>query len=276
MDALVKLLFALGLALAVITTKTAVADDVLHGQLGPDAEAAAIASAESVGKTLFRHDQAAWVATDAMRRIRGFKRNKSIRGWITVESTSGGIDVVFFGELENANLAEFYRVAISSSNKLEGKPLIVSTPKPLEGRELAAATARMLAATAKFTPCGDSYNTVVLPLDGNIDRWSVYLIPGTKKRNVVPLGGTYRVDVELSTGEVQIRPYTKTCIELQNDPKAVGLMVTHLLDPVPTEVHVFWSMWADKAIYVATPPHGNVWAVQGAAVRLVKRGAPES
>ena len=259
-----------------MTTVGAVADADPPAQLDPAAEAAAIAHAEATGRQLFRHDRAAWVATDAARSLPGFGQNSSLRGWITVDRPSGGIDVVFFGEHDGGGLAAFYRVAVSKSGKVRGKPLTVDPPEPLQGLELSAAKARMLVGKAQFAPCGDSYNTVVVPVDGSPDRWSAYLMPGTSKPGVVPVGGTFRVDIDLSTNEVKTRPYTKTCLELPNDPRAVGLVVSHLLDPVPTEVHVFWSMWADKTLYVVIPAQGATWAVKGPSVRLVERNGPGS
>jgi len=54
-----------------------------------------------------------------------------------------------------------------------------------------------------------------------------------------------------------------------------ALMITHLLDPIPTEAHVFWSIWAHKPLYVATPPNGTIWVVEGSKIRLVERKPAE-
>ena len=48
-------------------------------------------------------------------------------------------------------------------------------------------------------------------------------------------------------------------------------MITHLLDPIPTEAHVFWSLWARKPMYVATPPNGTIWVVDDGKIKLVER-----
>ena len=52
----------------------------------------------------------------------------------------------------------------------------------------------------------------------------------------------------------------------------VGLFATHLLDPVPTEVHVFWNLWTGIPLYIATPPNGTIWKISKGAISLVKRG----
>lgn len=124
-------------------------------------------------------------------------------------------------------------------------------------------------------PCSKNYNSVVLPSGATPGTdWNVYLLPGTTKHNVVPIGGTYRMEID-GAKVVSQRGFTRTCIALQSEPEAVGLMITHLLDPIPTEVHVFWSLWAKKPIYVATPPNGTIWIVDGNKIGLVERKAAE-
>jgi hypothetical protein len=90
---------------------------------------------------------------------------------------------------------------------------------------------------------------------------------------VVPIGGTYRLETSGSS-VISQRGFTRSCIALQSDTSAVGLMITHLLDPVPTEAHVFWSLWASKPMYVATPD-GTLWIVEGGKIGLVERNAEE-
>lgn len=43
------------------------------------------------------------------------------------------------------------------------------------------------------------------------------------------------------------------------------MMITHILDPVPTEAHVHWSLWADTPQYVST--EGGLWAIKDGQVR---------
>jgi len=96
----------------------------------------------------------------------------------------------------------------------------------------------------------------------------VYLLPATTKQGVVPIGGSYRVSI--ADGAVEsTHATTRTCIALSNPKEAIGLMITHLMDPMPTEVHVFWSLWAHKSLFVATEA-GN-WAIEDGKVSLVSR-----
>jgi hypothetical protein len=254
----------------VVLSNSTVAQDELPARLPPTQEEAALRTAELVGASLYQHDRAAAVATDALAKVRGFKRNRSLEGWIT-EVHGDSIAVTFIGRDKGESLAAFYRVRVDASGRVEGKPAALKSPEPLTEFESAAAQARSLAVRSPFQACSEKYNSVVLPSGSSPDEWVVYLLPGTTNRNIVPIGGSYRVDVNIRAGTAMVHPYTKTCIQLQNDPRAVGLMITHLLHSVPTDVHVFWSIWAKKPLYVATPPHGTVWSIDGQKIRLVER-----
>jgi hypothetical protein len=109
---------------------------------------------------------------------------------------------------------------------------------------------------------------VVLPEGDN--RWTVYLLPGTTSPTIVPLGGSHRLD--MADGRITAsRGFTRSCIQLSRAPstrgaKVVGMMVTHLLDPTPTEVHVYWSLWARTPMFVATP-NDEVWQIEEGRIR---------
>ena len=260
---MIRYIFAIALAFCSLT---AFADEPLPKELPPDQEAAALKAAETTGLAIYRHDQAAAVATDAAFKLRQFKKDKRIKGWIT-EEQSDQIVVTFIDQTPTA----LYRVAVSKDG-VAGPVTALETPVALTPYEAGAAAARAVALASKFQPCSENYNSVVLPSSNA--SWVVYLIPGTTKNNVVPIGGTYRVNVS-GSNVVSQRGFTRTCIALQTDPRAVGLMITHLLDPIPTETHVFWSLWAKKPMYVATPPNGTIWVVEGNKIRLVERKAAE-
>ena len=250
-------------AILLVACTTVHADETVPAALSPAAEAAEIASAQTVGSAIYLHDQAASVATDAVLGVPRFKQDKRVKGWVT-EQQGADIVVTFF----NSTPAAIYRVVVS--NGKAGPVTALDAPVPLTAYEAGAAQARAVAAASQFEPCSSNYNSVVLPGKSPAEDWVVYLLPGTTKNNVVPIGGTYRFSVK-SSRVVSQRGFTRTCIALATDPRAEALMITHLLDPVPTEAHVFWSLWAGKPIYVATPPAGTIWAVQGDKIRLVER-----
>lgn len=237
--------------------------------------AAALSRAERLGKAIFLQDLAAERATDAIRaKYRAFGKDTRVRGWIT-EEHDGQYRVSYI----DATPAVLYRVEMAANGTPAGEVQVLSEPAPLSAYEAAAATARSLAMTAQVAPCAKTYNSVALP-EGD-GRWAVYLLPATTLPNVVPLGGSQRLDI--ADGRITAsRGFTRTCIQLGRTPSkrgvtVVGMMVTHLLDPTPTEVHVYWSLWARTPMYVATTD-GQLWEIRDG--RIHKRDdlaqAPES
>lgn len=235
-----------------------------------DEEQIAIREAEAIGSRIFAHDMAATVATDALMNVRGFKRNRKVQGWIT-EERGEAVRVTFIGGKKGDPLAALYRVMVSPDGRVEGEALALKPPEHLSAFEAAAAKARSLAASSAFEPCSKKYNSVVLPQGEDLTKWIVYMLPGTTNKSIVPLGGSYRFDVNVESESFRSRPYTKTCIQLDSPPEAVALMTSHLLDPVPTEVHVFWSIWSKKPMYIVTIENGSMWSIEGAKVNLKKR-----
>ena len=52
--------------------------------------------------------------------------------------------------------------------------------------------------------------------------------------------------------------------------RTAGLMMTHLLDPTPTEIHVFLSLSSRLPVFVATSD-GRLWKVAGDKIEPMKR-----
>lgn len=261
---------ALAGAALLLACLAAAADDDLPQALPPEQEATAIAAAETLGRAIFEHDRAAAVATDVARAQRSFKRDRRVRGWLT-EARDDGIAVTFIDQTPNA----LYRVMVSPAG--QGGPLVaLEAPEPLSAFEADAAAARAAALGASYEACSKTYNSVVLPpAAGTDDAWAVYLLPGTTRRDTVPIGGTFRVDVR-DGAVVSQRAFTRSCIALPHDRDRGGvLMITHLLDAVPTEAHVHWSLWAGTPMIVATPPDGVMWGIERGAVRKIEREGRE-
>ena len=67
-----------------------------------------------------------------------------------------------------------------------------------------------------------------------------------------------------------VRQFARSCLTVPTAPArgdAVGFVATHLLDPTPTEIHVFSSLALRKPIYVATmQPTQRLWVVNGTRI----------
>jgi hypothetical protein len=232
--------------------------------------AQAILDAEATGRAIYLHDQAAAVASDAVTKLKAFRQDGKqgrLGGWIT-EQRDEGIVVTFLSS--DAEPRARYRVTVGSEGRVIGDVEALAEPAALTPYERDAAHARNTAANAEFAPCSRNYNTVVLPSPHEGGGWVAYLLPGTTKHSIVPIGGSYRLDLDASGQKiVKQRPFTRTCIALESPPDSVGMMITHLLDPVATEVHVFWSLWARKPMYVSTATGG--WKIENGRITLLER-----
>src|SRR5690606_9223333 len=138
---------------------------------------------------------------------RAFKRDKRVRGWVT-EARDGGIVVTFIDETPNA----LYRVLVSAEGVPSPLPPL-ETPEPLDTFGSGAAMARRLALESPFEACSRSYNPLVLPDPAFDGGWVVYLLPGTTRNDVVPLGGTHRFEVRDGAVAAE-RGFTRSCIAL--------------------------------------------------------------
>ena len=251
----------------------AFADEPTAQPLSPEQEDAALRAAEATGLALYRHDHAAAVATDAILKLPAAKSDARVRGWVTEAQLDHQIQVTFVDQ----NAAALYRVLVSQEGRA-GTPAVLDPPAAPTAYEAGAARATAAARAATFERCAQRYNTVVLPGPGKTgENWLVYLLPGTNRSDLVPIGGTYRMDVESGVVARQ-RGFTRTCIALQierkPDAEPVAMMISHLLDATPTEAHVFWSLWAKMPMIVVTAPQGTAWAIEGGSIKLLERKGP--
>lgn len=228
---------------------------------------AAMARAEQVGRLIYDHDQAAWYGTDEMRRRVADMPTSG--GWI-VEPHDGLLRVTFFSADGGAPVA-FFRA------DMRGQSVVASQAvRPEDGaltlRQIRMAQARDVALAQGKTPCmGASFNAVVAPPESDTAPVSVYLLTPMTRTGVYPLGGHYRVDVDADGRVTGGRDFTKACfdINMAGAPPGGIAGVTHLLDPYPTEIHVFLSLWMGKPLYVMTGPE-TVWIVDKGKIRSGK------
>jgi hypothetical protein len=235
--------------------------------LTPD-EAAAIAFAEERGRLIFAYDQAAWVTTDdLLPRLRD-PQASGLAGWV-VEPNGEALSVTFVRQ-QGEGLSAMYRADVRGRS--------VSNARLLDGDEtaLTEAQSHLLRArdlvTAPTNPCTNApYNTVSIGgADGAVD---VYLLSAWTDARNFPIGGHHRFTVGADGAISSQRRFTNSCLNMAVNPNGprddeAGLMITHLLDPTPTEIHVFLSLTARMPIYVAASD--RLWQVNGASIELVE------
>jgi hypothetical protein len=233
-----------------------------------EADLDTLKTAEALGRQIYLHDHAAALVSDAVQPLITDMARKHLQGYIT-EEKGGAIVVTYFGASADAHLAAWYRAAVGPDGRLLGSVSQYEVPQALSEYEQQAAAARLTGMTYEFQPCTRNYNTVVLPKPGG---WSVYLLPGTTESGVVPFGGTYRVDIDAAGAAiVGSRAFTKSCLTLPIRDKAVAVVVSHLLDPQPTEAHVFWQLWSRQPWHIVTVPSRSSWEIDKGRITFVRK-----
>ena len=238
-----------------------------------EAEQQAIRDASARGALLYAYDQAAWHGTDEMMAKLPDARSK-VGGWI-VDGPAEAPELVFFDRDTAAPHALFVAdfrdgKRVSSRVAEQGEPAL----SPERRRLIAARAAATEALKAKrFQRCSaQPMNTVVLPPAAPDGPIYVYLLTPQPDMNTIPFGGHYRIAVGPDGSPGEIRPFTNSCIAMPSSPpagaKSAAIFITHLLDPVPTEIHVFSSLVAHAPVMVGTKD-GRIWAVAGTRIAPV-------
>ncbi|MEA3054028.1 MAG: hypothetical protein QOG72_2931 [Sphingomonadales bacterium] len=240
------------------------------------AEQVQVQAAIDRGRLLFELDQAAWMTTDDMLARLGGRRDVPIKGWVIERTANGdGYVVTYFGDGgddDDTGPAAFYSGVVRGGKVVSGELFAEGARPPLTAAQLRLKQATDAArAFSEYQPCTPNrFNVAVVPPAAG-EPIDAYLLSSQTERNVYPLGGHFRLRID-GGKIVSHRPFMKSCMNL-NTAAAAGkgspeaLVVAHLLDPTPTEIHVFVSMWMKKPIFVVTGK--RLWAVEGPHIRLV-------
>lgn len=244
-------------------------------------QAEALQRVAARGQLLYDHDRAAWVSTDTMREaMPGFVK-AGVRGYI-VEPQGEGYRVTYHSS-GSAPVAIYVADVVGGRVRsgrvvpaAERAPLSVPQIRLIAARDAAAASA------ASLQRCtAQPYNSVVLaPQDAN-GAIHVYLLAPQPSASAFALGGHHQLVVGTDGRVASARKFANSCLvmDAKDGPqgKAVGMVVSHLLGSIPTEIHVWTSLASGKDVYVSVPD-GRLWAVQGARIRLVNnaRRKPKS
>ena len=231
-------------------------------------ERAAIDFALERGRLLFGLDRAAWVATDDFVARQPDYANQGVRGYV-VERDGNGFAVTFFGGAEGSPVA-YYRGRVAN-HRVVSRELYPAAARPaLSAAQRRLVAARQAAASAtRRRPCGSApFNTAVIPPatpDAPID---VYLLTPQMRDREYPFGGHYRLTVDADGSVGGERAFTNSCITMPAPPDAAAIFITHLLDPVPTEIHVFTALTGRMPVIVGVD--GRVYEVTGERIRQIR------
>lgn len=234
-------------------------------------EAEDLAFASQRGADLFDYDRAAWVASDAlMADLKEMPRGKPY-GWVVTPSGAGGLEVSFLAD-DEGRIYRFYAASVRD-HKVVASLFLKGEHQTLTEAQLAMARARDVAIEAVRPVCQPQpYNTVVLPGRSGGGAIDVYLLTPQMEAGAYPVGGHTRVTVGADGTIVAQHAFLNTCLTVDERQLPEGasnpiIGVSHLNDPLPTEIHVFLSIWMQAPILVAVAEPERSWMVQGTTIR---------
>jgi hypothetical protein len=218
------------------------------------------------GTQLFNYDQAAWHTTDALLVDVPDPSGAGIRGWV-VTPNDRGLRVTYFGVAKSTPFG-IYSAIWAGKEVIDRKRIPPGPESKLSPDEQRLVAARDAAHPDGLSTCAKTkpFNTIILPGRTSADPISVYYLTPQTQNDLFPLGGHHRIDVK--DGKVAAkRTFTKSCVDLNrmqqgSDDRVAAFVISHLLDPTPTEIHVFSVLAAEVPMYVSTISNKAIWAVE--------------
>ena len=245
-----------------------------------DSETAAVQRALDRGTLIYHYDQAAWHGTDDLREKDG-ELLPRVGGWV-VDGPPDAPTLIFFDK-DAADPHALYVAKFRDDKLVAGRVLGENDDRnltPMRKRMIAAlASARSAFRESDAEGCVQQpFNTVILPPATREAPVLVYFLTPQTTMKSIPMGGHYSFEVAADGKAGPMRHFTRSCMEMPfegDKGKTQGLVVSHLLDSTPTEIHVFSMFAIRKPVYVVTTMNERVWAVENtegqARIRLVKR-----
>jgi hypothetical protein len=231
------------------------------------AEQAQLDAAVARGRTLGAIARAGQVVTQDMLARVPDPDAAGISGWIA-EPEGNGVIVTFYAlGADGAAPTAVYRATMLGGRVVSRETYLTGDRPPLPPIEARMAAARHIAEGQDHRACGaEECNYFVVPPttpDGPID---VYQISPQSQRGRFPIGGHFKTTVSADGTIAATRGFTNACLDVAVADPVVGIQpspiaVTHLLDPLPTEIHVFLAIWTRHPLIVAAGDPVQLFAV---------------
>lgn len=228
------------------------------------------------GILLFEIARAAQLTTQDMLTRVPNPSEAGITGWVATPEASGTMTVIYYAETPAGPVA-VYRGSVAG-NRIASREVFAGVDRPaLNVTQRRMAVARAAVATLDRQPCGGEFNVFVVPPASAEGPVEVYKLSPQTQRGRYPVGGHFLATVAPDGSIASTRAFTNRCVDLELPVALAGaprrpLAVTHLLDPLPTEIHVFLSLWMNRPLMVATGTPERLWAIERGRIGIV--GAP--
>ena len=200
-----------------------------------------------------------------------------ISGWLA-EPEGNAVTVTFYADGEGATPSRaIYKVTILGGRATAREVFLTGNAPPLTGRLARMAAARKAIEGQDHQPCGgQDFNVLVVPpatADAPID---VYQISPQARRGTFPIGGHFKTTVAPDGSVSASRGFTNACLNAAAADVVPGqrpepIAVTHLLDPLPTEIHVFLAIWTGHPLVVVAGDPQRLFGVTADGIGEIPR-----
>lgn len=222
------------------------------------------------GRLLYALDRAAWVATDDMVERVPREQQQDLRGYI-VDRDGQDYVVIFFAD-EGGQPVALFRAKVSGGRVVDREVFPRGSRPVLSASQqrLARVRQHLAAAQLNLTMCSSRPpNLAAIPPATPDSPIDIYITTPQTETNIIPFGGHHRLTLDAAGRITAQRAFTNSCLNMALGRPTVALAVSHLLDPLPTEIHVFSAMSARMMVAVAAG--GSVWEVTGEHIRFMSR-----
>jgi hypothetical protein len=199
---------------------------------------------------------------------------EAIAGWIA-QPEGNGVTVTYYVR-DGEHYAAIYRGSVLGG-RVSSPQLFAGENRPrLEGVALRMAAARTAAEATDHQACGPDFNTFVLPPSGD-EPVIVYRLSPRMAANRIPGGGHFRIIVAADGSIAEDVALAAACADLTIPPAVAGprprpLTVKAAGTPLPSELHVFLSLWAQRPLAVAAGADPvRVWGVTAEGIAELRQ-----
>ena len=246
------------------------------------AEIALVERTAERGRLLVTLARAGILATRDMLSRVSDPEGAGIAGWIA-EPAGNSTLVTFYAEGEGEDApSTVYRATILNGRITSREVFLSGDRPPLNPVQARMAAARAATESEEQTACSaQPFNVLVVPPAGADEPVDVYRLSTPSQPGRFPLGGHFRATVAADGTVTESRGFTNACLDVDAPPLAEGerpgpIGVTHLLDPMPTEVHVFLARLIGRPLLVATGEPQRVWLVTGERIAEIRPAGADS
>lgn len=242
----------------------------IHAEPSID-QLSAVREAESRGAEIYAYDRAAWHSTDRFQDDLNKRawtladvQKKGLAGYI-VEPADGKILLVSYYGVQEGKAFAMARYWVRDDKVEHGGFLEDGDDAALSSlaQKLVKARSAVLGVALEQRPLRcttGNFNTVVLPprADGSIP---VYLLSSAVEPGIFPAGGHHRY-VMGENGEIlSSRAFSKGCVNIGSSDaskRLTSFVLSHGLDPQPTEMHVFLNRVMQIPLVIITVGNRDV------------------